>query len=239
MDKKMINMMRETSNIVVLTGAGISQESGIPTFRGEGGLWKKFRAEELATPQAFKKDPALVWEWYKFRQDKVSECKPNPGHHIISEMERFYSDFTLITQNVDGLHRKAGNTKILELHGNIWKMRCTADERVVDYFSCEGIPKCECGAIFRPHIVWFGESLDSNILEHAFKVSAESLVFIVVGTSGVVHPAAQLPIIAREKGAYLIEVNTERTPISSHSDCFLEGKSGELLPVLWDEIKQK
>ena len=214
---------------VVFTGSGISAESGIPTFRGESGLWKEYRPEELATPEAFVRNPQLVWEWYNWRREIISKAEPNPAHYVISEMEKFFSDFTLITQNIDGLHKKAGNNNILELHGNIWKNKCFNCGKKFGNIESKELKKCECGGYIRPDVVWFGESLDRQVLEMAFRKSREAEIFFVIGTSGVVQPAASLPQIAKERGAYIIEINIERTPISCIADEFIPGKAGEAL----------
>jgi NAD-dependent deacetylase len=222
-------------SVAVLTGAGVSAESGVPTFRGEEGLWKNFRAEELATPEAFERDPHLVWEWYDWRRRLLAPLKPNRGHETIAEMEKRYDDFLLITQNVDGLHMKAGSRKMVELHGNIWKTRCLAEGAVVENLEtplAEIPPHCECGAMLRPHIVWFGESLDPGVIETAFGAARECDVFIVAGTSSYVQPAASLSSIAKEAGAYVIEINIDATPATGLVDVSLRGKSGEILPLL-------
>lgn len=227
----------ESRRIVVLTGAGISAESGVPTFRGSEGLWRSFRAEDLATPEAFARDPELVWQWYDWRRDTVAQTKPNPGHMALIELERNIQDFTLITQNVDGLHDLAGSSRPLKLHGDIWELRCT---------SCnyKGVnrevplpqipPRCKCGSLLRPSIVWFGEALPSDVLEQAWSVSEQADLFLVVGTSALVHPAASLPLVAGRCGARVVEINMEQTVISHQVDISLIGRSGELLPQIID-----
>ena len=230
--------LRSAKKVAVLTGAGVSAESGVPTFRGEQGLWKNFRAEELATPQAFHRDPKLVWEWYDWRRGLIADIKPNPGHHALVEMEKRYRDFTLITQNVDGLHETAGSKNIVELHGNIWKVRCTTEGKVTGNRQTpmkKLPPLCECGAMLRPHIVWFGESLEPDILQKAFDASRACDVFIVAGTSAVVQPAASLAGLAADAGAFVIEVNPDETPITDIVSAHLHGKSGEVLPLLLEE----
>ncbi len=222
--------------MVVLTGAGVSAESGIPTFRGPEGLWRSFRPTDLATPEAFRRDPALVWEWYDWRRQRIAACQPNPAHRVLAEMESVLPDFTLITQNVDGLHQAAGSRNVLELHGNIWRVRCTAcgwsgeDRRVP---LPEIPPHCRCGGLLRPAVVWFGESLPSHILEAAWEAASRCQMMLVVGTSAVVQPAASLPIIAKRNGAYLIEVNPAETPITPLADEVLRGPAGEVLPRWW------
>ena len=223
-------------SVVVLTGAGVSAESGIPTFRGPEGLWRSFRPTDLATPEAFRRDPALVWEWYDWRRQRIAACQPNPAHRVLAEMESVLPDFTLITQNVDGLHQAAGSRNVLELHGNIWRVRCTAcgwseeDRRVP---LPEIPPHCRCGGLLRPAVVWFGEPLPSHILEAAWEAASRCQMMLVVGTSAVVQPAASLPIIAKRNGAYLIEVNPAETPITPLADEVLRGPAGEVLPRWW------
>jgi len=227
--------LREASSVAVLTGAGISAESGIPTFRGAGGLWRQSRAEELATPQAFARDPRLVWEWYDWRRGLIAQAEPNPGHRALAELESRIPRFTLITQNVDGLHDRAGSRNLLKVHGDIWEVRCQAcgrqrrDDRVP---LPELPPRCECGGIERPGVVWFGEPLPSDVWDRAERAARQAQVFIVAGTSAVVYPAAGLAPLARAAGAKLIEVNLEETPFSEEVDCSLRGRAGELLPQL-------
>ncbi|MBN1254897.1 MAG: NAD-dependent deacylase [Deltaproteobacteria bacterium] len=226
--------------IVVLTGAGISAESGVPTFRGEEGLWKQYRAEELATPHAFEANPKLVWEWYDWRRGIIGKAQPNPGHLAIAEMERLFPDFALITQNVDGLHRRAGNSKVIEIHGNLWDLRCVADGRVREDNRVplpQIPPLCECGALLRPHVVWFGESLDQEDLTQAYRLIEECDLLLVVGTSAVVQPVASFPLMAKEGGAFVIEVNMDPTPLSPRVDASFQGKAGEILPALLEKLQ--
>lgn len=233
--EKLAQVFTHAKRVVVLTGAGVSAESGIPTFRGQEGLWKTYRAEELATPEAFQSNPTLVWEWYDWRRQKVHACAPNPAHFAIARMEAYYPEFHLFTQNVDGLHRRAGSQKVTELHGNIWRMRCVKEGKVVEdtRVPLEPLPPlCACGALMRPHIVWFGENLDPEDLNLAFGLARQCELFITVGTSAVVQPAASLPIMAKQSGAFTMEVNPEYTPISSYMDLTLLGKAGEILPEL-------
>lgn len=227
--------LREASPVAVLTGAGISAESGIPTFRGAGGLWRQFRAEELATPQAFARDPRLAWEWYDWRRGLIAQAEPNPAHRALAELENRVPRFTLITQNVDGLHDRAGSRNLLKVHGDIWEVRCVVcgrqrrDDRVP---LPELPPRCECGGIERPGVVWFGEPLPSDVWDCAERAARQAQVFIVAGTSAVVYPAAGLAPLARAAGAKIIEVNLEETPFSEEVDCSLRGRAGELLPQL-------
>ncbi len=222
-------------SVVALTGAGVSAESGVPTFRGEDGLWKDFRPEELATPEAFERDPRLVWEWYDWRRQKLAPLAPNPGHHALAAMERRFDDFLLVTQNVDGLHRAAGSRRLVELHGNIWFTRCTGDGQVREDRTVPLSPlppRCACGALLRPHIVWFGESLDEEALGRAMEACNTADVMIVAGTSSLVYPAAGLAVLAKEAGAFVIEINREKTPATAMVDVHLDGPSGDVLPQL-------
>jgi NAD-dependent deacetylase len=227
--------LRSASSVVVLTGAGISAESGVPTFRGQGGLWKKFRAEDLATPEAFARDPRLVWEWYDSRRAALAQVAPNAGHRTLAELEARKPRFTLVTQNVDGLHDRAGSRNVLKLHGDIWELRCLKcgserrDERTP---LPELPPSCECGGMLRPGVVWFGEPLPVEAWERAQKATREAEVLLVVGTSATVYPAAGLVPLAMSAGARVIECNVEETPFSSGLDRSLRGRAGELLPQL-------
>jgi NAD-dependent deacetylase len=235
--------LREHSfdSIAVLTGAGISAESGVPTFRGEDGLWQQYRAEELATPGAFRRNPTLVWEWYDWRRSLIASCEPNAAHYTLSEIENHCRDFTLITQNVDGLHQRAGSMKVVQLHGNIWQVRCTAEHTIFENHDVplpEIPPTCSCGALLRPHVVWFGESLEPEILSAAYRRVESCQLMLVIGTSAVVQPAASLPAIAKDRGAYLIEINIERTPLSPWADEVILGSAAEELPKLWERLKR-
>lgn len=227
--------LAEASRVAALTGAGISAESGIPTFRGTGGLWRNFRPEDLATPQAFRRDPKLVWEWYDWRRGLIAQARPNLGHYALAELEQKLGDrFVLITQNVDGLHNRAGSQRVLKLHGDIWWTLCTGcDEVQPDYRVPlpELPPRCQkCGGILRPGVVWFGEPLPERTWEQAEEAVRNSDVLIVAGTSGVVYPAASLAPLAQRHGARIIEINVEETPLSSTADLRLQGASGEVLP---------
>lgn len=240
--KSLVEILRNISRLAVLTGAGISAESGIPTFRGEEGLWKRFRAEELATPGAFSQNPKLVWEWYDWRRGIIAQKEPNAGHQVLAQWEKVFPGLSLITQNIDGLHQKAGSKNISELHGNIWKLRCTEEGSVTENHETplkEIPPLCpSCRALLRPHIVWFGESLDPAILNKAFLLSSSCEVMLVIGTSAVVQPAASLPIAASEAGAKVVEINPDPTPLTSYTDFSFRGKSGEILPVIDRELQK-
>lgn len=227
--------LAEAQSVAVLTGAGISAESGIPTFRGAAGLWNHYRAEDLATPEAFARDPRLVWEWYNWRRETIAKAAPNPAHLALVKLERAKPSFTLITQNVDGLHNLAGSGRVLKLHGDIWRMRCTdcgsnwPDRRVP---LPKLPPHCACGGLARPGVVWFGEPLPPGMMNEAEHAVASSEVFLVIGTSATVYPAAGLVPFANQNGAVVIEINLEPTPFSESVDFALEGPAGELLPQL-------
>jgi NAD-dependent deacetylase len=230
--------------IVVLTGAGISAESGVPTFRGAGGLWRKFRAEDLATPQAFARDPKLVWEWYAWRREMLVKCEPNAAHRTLVEIETHANAkggaFTLITQNIDGLHEAAGSRSVLRVHGSIWSMRCMRDgtsweDRRVPLPEIP--PRCpKCGSLARPDVVWFGEMLDDLLLQAAMDAAAQARTMLVVGTSALVQPAASLPLIAKRNGARLVEINPDETPLSDFADEVLRGPAARELPAWWRTV---
>lgn len=232
--------IRKANKVVVSTGAGVSAESGVPTFRGADGIWKKMNPQELASVDGFMSNPDLVWEWYQYRRSLMSEVKPNPGHHAIAELEKMVSDFTLITQNIDGLHARAGSVRILELHGNISRNKCLQCERPYpkEINVDDGLAYCECGGMIRPDVVWFGEMLPQDTLQDAFRAAEEAGVFISVGTSTLVQPAASLPFIAHRSGAYVVEVNIEPTGLTPTADLFLMGKSGDILPRIIDGLRE-
>ncbi|MGM0578787.1 MAG: SIR2 family NAD-dependent protein deacylase [Myxococcota bacterium] len=234
--------LREASSVLVITGAGVSAESGIPTFRGPGGLWEGFRPEELATPEAFRADPARVWRWYRWRRAKVHACDPNPGHGVIAAMDAFYPDFLLATQNVDGLHRRAGSRRLVELHGTIERMRCTECHRLEDLpgeadADAPPVPTCAaCGASMRPHVLWFGETYWPGVMEDAQAAAERADATLVVGTSAQVWAPAALAMHARRSGAFLIDVNPNTTSLSETAQVHLAGPSGVLLPKLWERV---
>jgi NAD-dependent deacetylase len=227
--------LKQARSVAVLTGAGVSAESGVPTFRGNGGLWKQHRAEALATPEAFARDPKLVWEWYDWRRGVLTQAQPNPGHRALVEMEKRLPAFTLITQNVDGLHELAGSRNVLRLHGSIWMLRCLAcgDEHENRQTPLAEIPpRCQCGGMLRPGVVWFGEALPPRVWEAAEAAARAADLFLVIGTSAVVYPAAGLAHIAKSSGARVVEINVAETALSREIDEFWQGASGVLLPQL-------
>ena len=229
--------LRGASRVAVLTGAGISAESGIPTFRdAQTGLWSRFRPEDLATPQAFRRDPRLVWEWYAWRHELLAQAQPNAGHLALVELERHVPEVTVITQNVDGLHRRAGSARVIELHGSLDRVRCMKHGHVLEGWPEAGDevpPPCpECGSPLRPDVVWFGERLPEQAFEEAVEVSMLSEVFLSVGTSGLVEPAASLPRMALKYGAVVALINPEITPLLSESVQHLNGPAGTVLPEL-------
>ena len=234
----LIRKLKHATTVAVLTGAGISAESGVPTFRGEQGLWKNFKPEELANFNVFIKNPKLVWEWYNFRKKLIHQAQPNPGHFALAQMETFFPDFYLITQNVDNLHRLAGSKRIYELHGNIMRNRCVDCNKQLaeNFIEKENLPHCDCGGLVRPDVVWFGESLPETAITKSFEVVDRSDVFFSIGTSAVVQPAASLPIEAKRAGAYVVEINFEPTVITNYVDESIIGESGEILPKLIKKI---
>lgn len=227
--------LRDARRVAVLTGSGISAESGVPTFReAQTGLWARYDPQQLATPEAFMRDPELVWEWYGWRRKLVGEAGPNPGHRALAELEERTPGFTLATQNVDGLHRRAGNRNVIELHGNILRTLCSVELLEVEpEASGKELPVCpNCGAPLRPGVVWFGEMLPAGTMEAASQAARGCDVFLSVGTSSLVYPAASLPHEALSGGATVVEVNPEETPLTRQVDYSLRGRAGEVLPAL-------
>jgi NAD-dependent deacetylase len=229
------NKLATAGAITILTGAGISADSGVPTFRGPEGLWRNFRAEDLATPEAFYRDPRLVWEWYNWRREILATKQPNPGHTAVVELERRNKQFWLITQNVDGLHRLAGSQRLSEIHGNIWMVRCTGCGLVEENrdVPIAILPTCRhCNRLLRPHIVWFGESLLAEDLSQCAEALRICDVLLVIGTSGVVYPAAGFASVAKDAGAFVAEINLEPTPQSGLVDLSLQGRAKDIIPLL-------
>jgi NAD-dependent deacetylase len=235
--------VREARALGVLTGAGVSAESGVPTFRGADGLWRNYSAADLATPEAFARDPQLVWQWYRWRQGIIGRAEPNAAHLALARLQTRFASFTLITQNVDGLHQRAGSTGVVELHGNIWRARCARGCGVVrqhgagdgpahDEAATDRLPTCDCGALLRPDIVWFGEALDERHVEAAVTAARTADVFLAVGTSALVYPAAGLPLVAARAGATLVEINPHDTPLSPLAAIVLRGPAAAVLPAL-------
>jgi NAD-dependent deacetylase len=229
--------VRECRSLCVLTGAGVSAESGVPTFRGPEGLWKMRDPMTLATPEAFAADPREVWEWYQWRRRKIRGCAPNAGHVALAAVEEVKPDFLLVTQNVDGLHRAAGSRRLVEIHGNLWGIRCMGcgAERYEQGDFTDLPPRCDgCGGLLRPGVVWFGEMLPREASEAATEMLTRCEVLIVAGTSAVVAPASGYAALAKRHGARVIEVNPDETPVSGICDATFRGKSGEILPVLFN-----
>lgn len=233
---ELVARLRQAQRVAVLAGAGISAESGVPTFRqAQTGLWARYDPQQLATPQAFRRQPQLVWDWYAWRRSLVAEVEPNPGHIALAEMERRVSHFTLITQNVDSLHQRAGSRAVLELHGNIARVTCSREGNVIETWeeTDERPPRCpHCGAFLRPDVVWFGEALPVAALNAAIAAARAAEVFLTIGTSGLVHPAADLPVLAGQHGAVTVEINPEVTPLSDDMTYCLRGPAGVVLPAL-------
>jgi NAD-dependent deacetylase len=235
----LISTLRGAEHVVALTGSGISAESGVPTFReAQTGLWARYDPQQLATLEAFAKDPRLVWEWYQWRRNLVAKATPNPGHQALMELERRIPHFTLITQNVDGLHARAGSRSVIELHGNILRSRCSLEGEVAEREEHDESvpPRCSrCGAFLRPDVVWFGEMLPSGTLETASEAARVCDLFLSIGTSSLVYPAAALPYEALKNGATLVEINPSETPLTPHADYTPRGRAGEVLPKLFSE----
>jgi len=239
-DPNLIQALAGSAHTVILTGSGTSAESGIPTFRdAQTGLWAKYRPEDLATPEAFARDPQLVWDWYAWRRELVAEAKPNPGHLAIAALADLIGQLTLITQNVDGLHQRAGSDDVIEFHGNILQSRCTQGHPATgNENSDERPPRCDqCGALFRPAVVWFGESIPEAAMHSALKAIENGDIFFAIGTSAQVQPAAGLALLAKQNGATLIEINPTETPLTADCDFVLTGPSGKILPQLVTALK--
>jgi NAD-dependent deacetylase len=231
---ELIDRLRTAKRIVASTGAGISAESGLSTFRDkQTGLWAKYRPEDLATPQAFQRDPRMVWEWYEWRRGFVAEAQPNPGHHALAQIEAARPGFLLVTQNVDGLHTKAGSRNLVELHGNIRRSICFDRRHVAESWAPTNNPPplcAQCGSPLRPDVVWFGEALPQEALRRAQEAAANCDLFLSIGTSTMVYPAAELPFIAGSNGATVVEINPDETPLSKLADYVVREKAGVALP---------
>jgi NAD-dependent deacetylase len=237
---ELVAILRSARHVAVLTGAGVSQESGVPTFRdAQTGLWAQYRPEDLATPEAFQRNPRLLWDWYAERRERAAQVQPNPGHFALAEIEvRLAAQgawFTLMTQNVDGLHWRAGSHNVIELHGNLSRIKCSREDTVVESWPATDRvpPPCpRCGAPLRPDVVWFGENLPVNAIVAAKRAARESDIFLSIGTSGLVEPAASLPFAALECRAVVVEINPDATPLTPEATYVLNGRSGEVLPEL-------
>ena len=244
---ELVSLLRGASTLVALTGAGVSQESGLRTFRdAQTGLWAQYKPEELASPQAFARDPKLIWDWYAWRREAVKGVRPNPGHYALAHMEKRVPAFILITQNVDGLHRMAGNQNVLELHGNIQRVRCADCYTVAETWDddTESVPHCKkCGGLLRPDVVWFGEALPRDQLEAAVIAARSCDVFFSIGTSGQVYPAASLVNFAHRSGAAVVIINPDEKAQALQPFYKLTGPAGRVLPELlqavWHEIEER
>lgn len=238
------DLLRAAGKVAVLTGAGVSAESGVPTFRGTGGLWEGHHVEDVATPEAFARDPGMVWRFYNMRRAALWKVQPNPGHVALAALERRWGPegFTVCTQNIDGLHRAAGSLRVLELHGNLTRVRCTGCEYRAERpgETLDDLPRCgACQALLRPDIVWFHEMLPHDVWNEAYSAAEECDVFLVAGTTAVVHPAAGLVDVARSTGARVIEINVEASAVSDRVDVALRGKSGQVLPCLAEALQER
>ena len=238
LDPDLVDRIRAARHVCVLTGAGISAESGVPTFRdAQQGLWARYDPHELATPDAFERDPELVWRWYRWRRDLVAAAEANAGHLSLAALATMVEQLTLVTQNVDGLHQRAGSEDVIEFHGNIFANRCFRDGHIVDIDDREPVPTCpRCGGPARPGVVWFGESIPQDALQRSFAAAANCDVFLSIGTSSLVQPAAGLAMIAAEAGATTIEINPETTESASSFTAAWRGEAGTILPKLIESL---
>jgi NAD-dependent deacetylase len=233
--QNLLNLIRGNPRITVLTGSGISAESGIPTFRdAQTGLWETFSPEELATPEAFEANPTLVWRWYAWRRELIAKARPNPAHLVLARIQARLPDLTLLTQNVDGLHQRAGSRDVVEYHGNILRTRCSRHGCLPDVPPGQGEPPLcpACYAPLRPDVVWFGETIPAYAQLKAVEASEDCDLFMAIGTSAMVYPAASLAELAKARGASFIEINTQVTPLSPLADFRLQGPAAEILPEL-------
>ncbi len=232
---RLLELVARGRRVVALTGAGMSAESGVPTFRGQGGFWEGAALEDLATAAGFERDPRRVWSWYDARRRQISRCAPNAGHLALARYGALHPDMRLVTQNVDGLHVAAGSERVIALHGDIFRTRCTRDGTAREDRRAplpEIPPRCDCGALLRPDVVWFGEILPEDAMDEATAAAREAELFLSIGTSAVVYPAAALPEIARRRGAYLVEINIEETSLSPLADEVILAPAAETLPGL-------
>ncbi|HYF01931.1 MAG TPA: NAD-dependent deacylase [Patescibacteria group bacterium] len=240
---ELIDTLLKAEKVAVLTGAGISAESGIATFRDPDGLWAKFNPAELASMDGFLKNPERVWQWYQYRRQVIDKAKPNPGHTALAAMQYIFKDFTLITQNVDRLHQSAGSTDVVELHGNIIDNHCSRCQKPFEEeinIEAEEIPRCTyCGGMIRPSVVWFGEMLPEDAIFKAEDAALECDVFLTVGTSAEVYPAAMLPVAAKRAGAFLVEINPDFTHVSGIANVCVHEASGVALPQIVRLLKEQ
>jgi NAD-dependent deacetylase len=233
----LLDALRAARHVCVLSGSGISAESGVPTFReAQTGLWEQYDPHELATPDAFQRDPELVWRWYRWRRELVAGVKPNAGHHALVTLAGLVPQLTIVTQNVDGLHQRAGSDGVIEFHGNLFEDRCFVEGCIVtDADMSADVPVCPgCGGMLRPGVIWFGEAIPESAMQGAAAAVSSCDLFFSIGTSALVWPAAGLAEAARHAGASVVEINLDATPLSSQTDYCLQGKSGSLLPELID-----
>jgi NAD-dependent deacetylase len=239
-DEHLLNRLASATHVVFFTGAGMSAESGVPTFRGEDGIWKKLKPEELANFDAFIRNPDMVWEWYKHRKKIMADIVPHKGYEVIARMERMFKDVTVITQNIDNLHRRAGSTNVIELHGNIERNYCIkcgepySNQKILE---SQHVPRCErCGGLVRPDVVWFGENLPEEEWDRAVLSASFTDVFFSIGTSAVVYPAASIPQYARRSGAYCVEINPEPTPLFKMMNSVMTATAGDALVALEEKL---
>lgn len=239
-----LSVLARAQHVAVLTGAGISAESGVPTFRDKNGLWQKFKPEELASMDGFLRNPDLVWEWYQSRRHVIHSVQPNPGHEALAAMEYLFPTFTLVTQNIDRLHQRAGSTKVYELHGNIIDNYCVRCKHPHEYqyreeTAKQTIPRCTyCGGLVRPAVVWFGEMLPEEVLETAQEAALACDVFLSIGTSAEVYPAAHLPLYAQQAGAYVVEINPTPTQLTPLVDTAIQAPAGKALPLVVEQLRR-
>jgi len=234
----LVNVLQDARHVCILTGAGVSAESGVPTFRdAQDGLWAKYEPQDLATPEAFLADPALIWRWYRWRRELVAEAQPNAGHYAIAKLAELVPQVTLITQNVDGLHQRAGSKNVIEFHGNIFEDRCFADGTLHTADDKMEIPTCpDCGADLRPGVVWFGEAIPETASSESYTAASDCDVFLSIGTSSLVYPAAGLADLAKTSGASVVEVNPDPTAHAANFDFIIAGNSGLVMPELIESL---